>query len=375
MCHAASVGSDLRHAAESLGEAGATLCCLFGPEHGAMGDAQDMEGVDSAVHPRFGVPVHSLYGTSMDSLRPRAEHLEGLDVVVVDLQDVGSRYYTYVWSMVMMLQACADSAPDCGVVVLDRPNPLGGLAVEGPGIASGFTSFVGYHPVAVRHGLTAGEMVGLAAAELGLTNRVELRVVTMEGWGRERFFDETGLPWVQPSPNMPTLDTALVYPGLCLLEGTNVSEGRGTTRPFELVGAPWIDGWALARALERLDLPGVRFRPTGLRPTFHKHRGKSCGGVQIHVTDREAFRPLRTGVGLLSTIRKLWPEHFAWRDEAYEFIVDQPAIDLLAGGTWLRQGIEDDLTLTEITAGWGEAEAAFRQRRRPHLLYDPSVDA
>jgi len=374
LCHPASVARDLRHAAELVGETGARLGCLFGPEHGATGEAQDMEGVESAPHPRLGVPVHSLYGRSEDSLRPAPGCLDDVNAVIIDLQDVGARYYTYVWSMVMMIEACAEQGRGIRVLVLDRPNPLGGLAVEGPGIEEGFTSFVGHHPVAVRHGLTAGELARLATAELGLSDRVDLDVVPMQGWRRGQLFDETGLPWVLPSPNMPTLETALVYPGACLLEATNVSEGRGTTRPFELVGAPWIDGWELGAALAREDLPGVRFRPTCFRPTFHKHRGQSCGGVQQHVTDRRAFRPFRTGVALLATVKRLWPDELAWRDQPYEFVHDRPAIDLLAGGAWLREGVERGSTLAELTAGWDSAEAAFRARRSPHLIYSDRVE-
>jgi uncharacterized protein YbbC (DUF1343 family) len=372
LCHPASVTRDLRHAAELVGQTGAELCCLFGPEHGATGEAQDMEGVDSAPHPRLGVPVHSLYGRSEESLRPQPECLEQVDVVVIDLQDVGARYYTYVWSMVMMIEACAQQPRGIRVVVLDRPNPLGGLEVEGPDIEGGFTSFVGYHPVPVRHGLTAGEVAKLAVAELGLSDKVELEVVAMEGWRRDQLFDETGLPWVLPSPNMPTPEAALVYPGACLFEGTNVSEGRGTTRPFELVGAPWIDGWALSAELEREDLPGVRFRPTCFRPTFNKHAGRSCGGVQQHVTDRRAFRSFRTGVALLAAMKRLWPAETAWREQPYEFVHDRPAIDLLAGGAWLREGVELGRSLAELTAGWGGAEAAFRERRSPYLIYQAS---
>ena len=364
LCHPASVDSTLQHAADLLVAAGVDLRCLLGPEHGVRGDVQDMAGVQDGVDNRLGIPVHSLYGTTVESLRPAPHMLEGLDLVVVDLQDVGSRYYTYVWTMVLTMQACAEAG--LGVVVLDRPNPIGGQ-VEGPGIDDGFGSFVGYHPVCTRHGMTVGEIARLTRAELGL--ELELQVVRTEGWQRRRLFDQTGLPWVLPSPNMPTLETALVYPGGCLVEGTNLSEGRGCTRPFEIIGAPWIDPWQLVQALEQEDLDGIRLRPLTFSPTFHKHAGCACGGVQVHVTRRSRFRPLRTYVALLCGIHHLWPDEFSWRAQAYEFVDQIPAIDLLAGGTWLREGIEQDLTLEALTARWDRAQADFQERRRPFLLY------
>lgn len=367
LCHPASVASGLQHAVDVARGAGLELCCLFGPEHGLFGEAQDMVGVGSGHERRTGIPIHSLYGQSMESLKPCAEWLDGLDLVIVDVQDVGSRYYTFVWTMLLTIQACA--AAGRRVLVLDRPNPLGGTAVEGPSIEEGFTSFVGLHPLPVRHGLTPGEIALLAVAELDLAAGVELEVVKLEGWRREMYFDETGLPWVLPSPNMPTLDTALVYPGCCLLEGTNLSEGRGTTRPFELVGAPWVDGWSLASLLQSYDLPGVVFRPTHFSPTFHKHAGQSCGGVQLHVTDRRTFRPFRTGVALLLAAHRLWPAQFGWRDQPYEFVTNRPAIDLLAGGVWLRQGVERDAPLAELVRDWPAAEQAFLRRRERVLLY------
>jgi len=366
LCHAASVSGDLRHATDMLSfDDGVDLRCLFGPEHGVRADAQDMIGVGGARDPSLGIPVHSLYGARARDLRPRPEHLEDLDVVVMDLQDVGSRYYTYIWSMVLTMQACAEAG--ISAVILDRPNPLGGESLEGGAIEPGYGSFVGLHSVPPRHGLTAGEMALLVHTEKDLD--LDLHVIPMIRWQRGMLFDQTGLPWVMPSPNMPTLDTALVYPGGCLLEGTNISEGRGTTRPFEIFGAPWVDGVRLARSLEQEDLPGVSFRPLRFQPAFHKHAGEVCGGVQIHVTHRRSFKPLRTGVACLLNLRRLWPEAFAWRSEAYEFVRDIPAIDLLAGGPWLRRGLERDATLEELTAPWAESEALFEQRRAPHLLY------
>jgi uncharacterized protein YbbC (DUF1343 family) len=359
-----SVNRELVHAADLLAAAGAGLRALFGPEHGVRGEAQDMVHVESARDARLGVPVHSLYGATADTLRPAPHMLEGIELLVVDLQDIGSRYYTYAWTMTLAMEACARAG--VGVLVLDRPNPLGGELVEGPGIAAGFESFVGLHPVPVRHGLTIGELARLVAAERGLD--LALEVVPMEGWRRELGFDETGLPWVLPSPNMPTLDTALVYPGACLLEGSNVSEGRGTTRPFEISGAPWIDGQRLAAALAGAGLPGLRLRPLAFRPSFHKHAGRACGGIQLHVEDRRRFRPLRTGVALLAALFELWPAECEWRRQPYEFVSERPAIDLLAGGDWLRRGIAAGVPLA-VLARWEDEERAWCERRRPHLNY------
>lgn len=368
LCHAASVDRHLIHAVDRLRGAGAEVLALFGPEHGLQASAQDMVEVDSATLGSAKLPVHSLYGDSLDSLTPKQQWLAGLDALVVDLQDVGSRYYTYVWSMALCLGACAQARVQ--VVVLDRPNPLGGERIEGPSIEPGFESFVGLHPVPVRHGLTIGEMAGLLRAELRLD--LELTVVPLRGWRRAMLFDQTGLPWVAPSPNMPTQDTALVYPGGCLLEGTNLSEGRGTTKPFEQLGAPWVDGARLAASLEDLGLPGVSFRPLGFVPAFQKHRDRRCGGVQIHPTNRHRFRPFLTGAYVVAQTRILWPEHFAWREEPYEFVADRPAIDLLAGGGWLREQVDVDglPAPSQLAARWEPAEARFMDRRAPYLIYD-----
>src|SRR5439155_9490142 len=275
------------------------VAALFGPEHGFLGQAQDLIGVRDAAHssPR----VYSLYGDTFDSLRPAAEQLQGLDALVIDLQDIGSRYYTFQATMLLCLEAA--SQHKLLTVVLDRPNPLGGERVEGPTLRPGFESFVGIHPLATRHGMTIGELARLYKAERRLTG--ELLVVPCQGWSRSMYFDETGLPWVLPSPNMPTLETAIVYPGQCLLEGTNLSEGRGTTRPFELCGAPRIDARKLAGRLNDEKLPGVVFRPVRFQPTFHKFAGQPCGGVQLHVTDRAGFQPVQTSLTLLAASREL----------------------------------------------------------------------
>ncbi len=364
VCHPASVDRDLRHAADLLAAApGVELAALFGPEHGLHGQAQDLIGVgDSAAGQ---LRVHSLYRNTVESLRPTADQLRGLDTLVVDLQCVGSRYYTFQATMLYCLEAAA--ANRLAVFVLDRPNPIGGVHVEGPARAPGFDSFVGPHPVPTRPGLTIGELARLFQADLGLD--VDLTVVPCDGWQRSMTFDETGLPWVLPSPNMPTVDTAIVYPGQCLLEGTNLSEGRGTTRPFELCGAPWIDAAAAARRLEADRLPGVRFRPAHFRPTFQKFAGVDCGGVQLHVTDRDAFRPVRTSLAVLAAMRDLSGDRFGWRTEVYEFVSDRPAIDLLFGSDRERRALEAGVPWQDIAAAWEAEEAAFRDHRQPFLLY------
>jgi uncharacterized protein YbbC (DUF1343 family) len=361
-----AVDSELRHAADLLCAHGELeLCVLMGPEHGLRGDAQDMIAVDSSRDARTGLPVYSLYGADEASLAPTAEMLDGLDAVVFDVQDVGARYYTYVWTMVYAMRACARAGIE--MVVLDRPNPIGG-AVEGGAVEPGFGSFVGLCSVPNRHGLSAGEIARGMRAREGLD--VALEVVAMDGWHRSMYYEDTGLPWIMPSPNMPTRDTALVYPGMCLVEGTELSEGRGTTRPFELSGAPFIDGYALAERLDAMALPGVRARPLVFTPMFQKHATRPCGGVQLHVTERDRFRPYLTGVAFLLAVRSLWPEDFAWRTRAYEFVSDVPAIDLLTGSAAVREGIEAGADLAELAATWAEAEAAFAQERRPWLLYE-----
>ena len=364
--NAASVDGQIRHAAELLARApGVKLAALFGPEHGLFGQAQDLVAVGDQTAPGSGLPVHSLYGDSPASLKPSPEQLDGLDALVIDLPDIGSRYYTFAATMMLCLEAASEAG--LFAVVLDRPNPLGGVAVEGPARRAGFESFVGYAPLVTRHGLTLGELAQFHRAERGLTG--PMLVVPCEGWRRPMFFDETGLPWVLPSPNMPTLETALVYPGQCLLEGTNLSEGRGTTRPFELCGAPWIDPVALAARLRQEGLPGVFFRPACFRPTFHKFAGQTCGGVQLHVTDRDGFRPVRTGLAVLAALRELSGDRFAWRREPYEFVTDRPAIDLLFGSDRERLGLEAGLGPARLAKAWEPEEAAFRARRQGVLLY------
>lgn len=374
LCHPASVDRDLVHVVDRLVAAGVRPARLFGPEHGVRGEAQDMIDVENGRDARTGIPVSSLYGRTFESLAPRSEDLAEIDVLLIDLQDVGSRYYTYVWTMALAMEAAA--AVGVAVVVLDRPNPLGGVEVEGGALRRGYESFVGLGAVAVRHGMTAGEIARLCRAGMpwgeGRFSRpidVDLTVVSMRGWRREMSFEDTGLPWVMPSPNMPTPDTAFVYPGQCLVEGTNLSEGRGTTRPFEIVGAPFLDGYRLAAALEALSLPGVRFRPLSFRPMFHKFAGKSCGGIQLHVTDRSSFRPYRTGVAFLAAARAQAPHEFRWRAEPYEFVEHPPAIDLLTGSDEVRRAIDAGAAVVDVAAGFAGFEREFAEHRRPFLDY------
>jgi uncharacterized protein YbbC (DUF1343 family) len=292
--------------------------------------------------------------------------LAGLDAVVVDLQDVGSRYYTYVYTMLHVLEACTREQKR--VIVLDRPNPLGGAVVDGNVLEPAYRSFVGMHPLAVRHGMTVGELALMFREELGLT--VDLHIARMRGWRRGMHFGDTGLPWVLPSPNMPTPDTAVVYPGGCLVEGTNLSEGRGTTRPFELVGAPWLDGPALARALEGEGLAGVGFRPITFTPTFHKHVGRRCHGVQVHVRDRKTFAAFLTYLLLIHHARRQDPKRFAWRDPPYEYELVKPPIDILAGTDRVRRTIDAGRSPKRFVRGWRMQQADFRRRRARFLLYD-----
>jgi uncharacterized protein YbbC (DUF1343 family) len=332
------------------------LVALFGPEHGVRGDAQAGVKVQTAVDQRTGLPFHSLYG---ESERPASAMLAGLDALIFDLQDIGVRYATYISTMAYAQEAAADAGVE--FVVFDRPNPLGGQ-IDGSLLDPAFASFVGVHPLPVLHGLTTGELARLFAAEHGWPAP---HVVAMQGWHRGLWFDQTGLPWVQPSPNLPTLDSVTLYGGTCLIEGTNLSEGRGTTRPFELIGAPWLDPFQVAEELQRHEIPGVAFRPAYFTPTFSKHAGVACGGVQIHILDRAALRPVELGIRLLHSLRGLGPREFEWRQgTAGRFFVD-----LLLGGDRPRRALDEGASVAEVIAGWDEQGRAFAARRVPHELY------
>ena len=364
VCNPASVDSGLGHVADSFARhSEARLAALFGPQHGFRSDVQD-----NMIETRHGqdevrrVPVYSLYSETRE---PTAKMLAGLDILVIDLQDVGSRIYTFIYTMANCLVAARRHGVKA--IVCDRPNPIGGLAVEGPQLVAGYESFVGQYPIPMRHGMTIGELAQLFNIEFGIG--AELEVVPMDGWRRDMYFDATGLPWVMPSPNMPTLETAVVYPGAVLFEGTNVSEGRGTTRPFELLGAPWVIAERFANELNGTGLPGVRFRPAVFEPTFQKHARTTCGGCQLHVTDRQAFRPVETGVALIAAFRAASPDQFKWRDPPYEYEADKMPIDILAGSSALREQIEGGVSAGEIAHSWRPAVDRFSRVRQRYLLY------
>lgn len=366
LAHAASVDRNLVHISLVLDQLGLRPARIFGPEHGYGGEAQDMVGVPGAVDERTGAPILSLYGDRFEDLSPRDDQLGGLKVLLIDLCDVGSRYYTFVWTALLAVRAAAKQGIHC--VLLDRPNPIGGLASQAEGAPQkpGFLSFVGLEPIPVRHGLTAGELVAEMAHRDGLMMGPDgaLEVVAVQGWDRASTAHNWDRPFVLPSPNMPTPDTALVYPGGCLLEGTNLSEGRGTTRPFELFGAPWLDGRKLAEGLAASGLEGFVARPVTFSPTFHKHAKEICGGVQIHVTDATRLRPYAVYLAAIALARRIAPESFRFRTERYEFIDHIPAIDLLVGCSEVREAMDACAPIADILAlvsdpgtGYGEIHA------------------
>jgi uncharacterized protein YbbC (DUF1343 family) len=362
VCNPASVDSQLIHVIDRIARSGARLAAIFGPQHGFRSDVQEnMIESAHATDERRAVPVYSLYS---DTREPTAEMLGGLDVLVIDLQDVGTRIYTYIYTMANCLEAA--SRHGIKVVVCDRPNPIGGLQVEGPMLVTGYESFVGLYPIPMRHGMTIGELARLFNEHFGIG--ADLEVVAMEGWRRAMYHDDAGAPWVMPSPNIPTLDSAIVYPGTVLFEGTNISEGRGTTRPFELVGSPPIVAERFAERLNQRTLPGVFFRPVVFEPTFHKHAKHTCGGCQIHVLDRRTFRPVLTGVALVESFRAEDPQ-FAWREPPYEYERTKLPFDILAGSSELREQIEAGVTAEEIARSWDPAVAAFEKIRKRFLLY------
>ncbi|MFT4547298.1 MAG: hypothetical protein ACI8XO_004265 [Verrucomicrobiales bacterium] len=328
--HQASVNHGLRHTLEILrshdGEL-FSLDALFGPQHGFAGTTQDnMIEWQGYQHPQLGIPVYSLYGEHRE---PTAEMLDGLDAMLVDLFDIGARYYTFIWTLYLCLRAAEKAG--IPLLVADRPNPINGVTCEGELLDPDYRSFVGLHPIQVRHAMTIGELAQLFQREA--FPDCELHVLPIDGWQREHWHDQTGLPWVMPSPNMPTLDSATVYPGMCLLEATNLSEGRGTTRPFELFGAPFIDSQELIADLVEKRLPGVHFRPADFEPTFQKFAGQICHGAQIHVIDRDEFLPLQTATTILDAVRQRWPDDFAWKPPPYEYETEQQPIEILAGGS------------------------------------------
>jgi len=365
VCNPASVDHGFGHIADRIAaQPGITLAAIFGPQHGFRSDVQEnMIESGHGKDARRRVPVYSLYS---ETRVPTPEMTQGIDVLVIDLQDVGTRIYTYIYTMAYCLTAAKRDGVK--VIVCDRPNPIGGTQVEGPMLTKGFESFVGLYPIPMRHGMTIGELARLFNEHFGIG--ADLEVVTMTGWTRRMYHDNAKAPWVMPSPNMPTLDTAIVYPGTVIFEGTNVSEGRGTTRPFELNGAPWVVDEGFADALNARRIPGVYFRPALFEPTFHKHAKTACGGVQIHVTDRAAFAPVLVGVLLTEAFRNVDPSAFEWRQPPYEYEYTLLPFDILCGTSETREQIEAGVKAEEIARSWEPDVEKFDRVRRKFLLYD-----
>ena len=359
----ASVDSRLDHAIDLFyARKDFRLMLILGPEHGARGEAQDQIEIGDSSDEATGLPVYSVYG---ESLIPAPGMIRDVDTLVFDLQDVGSRYYTYIYTMAYAMKACARDGKR--MVVLDRPNPINGIVVQGNVLDLRYRSFVGLYPFPVRHGMTSGELALLMNKEFHI--ECNLEVVAMQGWRRSMWFDRTGLPWVNPSPNMPTLETATVYPGGCLIEGTNLSEGRGTTRPFEFIGAPYIQPRSLVETLEQEGLRGVRFRPLYFQPVFNKWAGELCGGIQVHVTEREFFDPFLTYIAIIRAASRLYPDRFKWRSPPYEYEREKLPIDILCGTSRVREQIEAGRSLKEIKMSWQKELAAFKKLRRKYLIY------
>ncbi len=364
ICNQASVNCQFQHAADLFYEnRGINLVKLFGPQHGIRGDVQDnMIETSHTIDRTTGLPIYSLYSETRE---PTEEMLSGLDALVFDLQDVGCRVYTFIYTMANSMIACAKFGKK--MLVLDRPNPIGGVAVEGNMLEKGHESFVGQYPIPMRHGLTVGELANLFNREFGIN--CELEVISMDGWKRGDFCDETDAPWVMPSPNIPTVDTTIVFPATVYFEGTQVSEGRGTTRPFEIVGAPYIDAKEYADALASLGLPGVYFRPINFLPTFQKYMGKTCGGVFVHILDREAFEPVITGLAMVKTVIDLYPAEFNWKNSPYEYVFDRNPFDVIAGTEKTRNMIENSSSVKDIKLSWQKDVEDFRKLREKYVLY------
>ena len=372
----ASVDSKLRHLVDLLyANHPLKLKRIFAPEHGFRGALQDMEHVGHQTDPDTGVPIISLYGKTEATLAPQPEFLNDIDILIFDLQDIGSRYYTFVQTLRFCMEACVKA--NVKILVLDRPNPINGLTLEGSNLEIDCRSFCGYAPVANRHGLTVGEFATLMNCGFGGgVDHIEginadLEIIKLREWKREIYFDATGLPWVLPSPNMPSLDAAIVYPGMCLFEATNISEGRGTTRPFELIGAPYINGkiWKEAIFKQGIDLKGVELRPTDFIPQFQKSKGEVCGGVQVHITDRKSFQPYRLGLAMIAAAKFLYPTHFSWRAQAYEFVTNVPAIDLLYGSAEFRETIDSGNPIEKLMPKLHDFETKYQEERAEILLY------
>ncbi len=364
ICNQASVNHQFRHAADLFFEhTDINLVALFGPQHGIRGDVQDnMVETLHETDKKTGLPIYSLYS---EIRHPSEAMLENLDALVFDLQDVGCRVYTFIYTLANSMKSCAEFGKK--MFVLDRPNPVNGITVEGNLLEIGHESFVGQFPIPIRHGLTIGEIAKLFNQEFNIN--CDLEVISMDGWSREDFYDETDSPWVMPSPNMPTVDTAIVFPGTVYLEGTQISEGRGTTRPFEIVGAPFVDAQELTDALKSLELSGVVFRSTKFIPTFQKHAGKVCEGVFLHVTDRETYESVITGLAVVKTIFELYPNEFKWKEPPYEYVFDRNPFDVISGTFQTRQFIEKRIDINYIKTSWQGDVEKFTELRKKYLMY------
>ena len=364
LCHPASINRDYQHIVHLFHQAKhINLTTIFSPQHGFLGEKQDNMIESSHIEePITKVPIYSLYS---ETRTPTIEMLKNIDTLVIDLQDVGTRVYTFIYTMANCMKACREQ--NIEVIVLDRPNPINGFNVEGNLLNPSFQSFVGLYPIPIRHGMTIGELAHLFNHEYHIG--CQLSVVEMNNYQREMWFDETLLPWVYPSPNMPTLDTATLYPGMVLFEGTIVSEGRGTTKPFELIGAPYINPYKLKEELDTFKLPGLLFRPIYFEPTFHKHSGNPCGGVQIHVTHRKSFKPYLTGITLLGVIKSLYPNNFEWKQPPYEYEYIKLPIDLLIGNQEIRKKLDSKKELYYIESSWENELKEFLAVRKNYLIY------
>ncbi len=365
LCHSASVDHDISHIIDVFIDAGLHIEMIFAPEHGFFSSAQDQVSIVDTVHPKYRIPIISLYGRDFISLSLSPDQLKGLDAIIIDLQDVGARYYTFVWTTALLLKSAAKAK--VAVRVLDRPNPINGKSIEGPVQQQDFLSFVGLHPLPIRHGMTIGEILLYFKASLNLD--LDFEVIKMKNWQRTMWFGETGLPWVMPSPNMPTLDTAIVYPGMCLLEGTNLSEGRGTTKPFEIFGAPFINQYELCETLNNLCLPGVIFRPLSFSPTFGKFSGKSCGGAQIHIIDKNSFKPVITAFAIIRQIIRLYPHEFRFLPPPYEFEKQRMPFDILSGSPKWREMLMKQTPLDEFEKDFSESNEKLSPKLLDFMIY------
>ncbi len=364
VCNQASILPDFSHVADVFAaRTEFKLTTLFGPQHGIRGDVQDnMIETPHTVDERTGKPIYSLYSETRE---PTEEMLENLDTIVFDMQDVGCRIYTFVYTMANCMRAAKKFGKR--LIVCDRPNPINGAAVEGNITEEEFTSFVGQFAIPTRHGMTVAELARLFNEHFGIG--CDLEVVPMDGWRRDMWFEQTGLPWVLPSPNIPTVDTCVIFPATVHIEGTELSEGRGTTKPFELNGAPFIDPYEWTRVLEEYNFPGVAFRPVYFQPTFQKWAKQTCGGVQIHVTDREAFTPVIVGIAMVKAAHDLYTEHFQWKQSAYEYVFDKNPFDVVSGTDKIRRQMEAGVSLWEIEAEWADGLTEFAGLRTKYLLY------